>query len=147
MKKLPRHWIEHTADWRGAPMAYWVHVEPEGEDWRLASHYSPPAPAADGVKGFPLLCIESQGFVFVFSSAAQLAEAIRVLSLVPLPTTRRLSNARPGSHGPNSHWLSRLPGSIKSPKARNRAVEDLQSVWRSMAPNNSSKPTPLRGAA
>jgi hypothetical protein len=147
MKKQPRHWMEHTADWRTAPMAYWVHLEAEGEAWRSASQYSPPPPVADGARGFPLLCVESQGFVFVFSSAAQLEEAIRVLSLVPLPTTRRLSSARPGGHGPNSHWLSRLPGSIKSPKARRRAVEDLQSVRRSMAPINSSRPTPLRGPA
>ncbi|MGY3265523.1 hypothetical protein [Lysobacter sp. HA35] len=147
MKKLPRHWIEYTADWRDAPMAYWVHIETEGEDWRSASEYLPAAPEPDGAKGFPLLCIETQRFVFVFSSAAQLAEAIRVLALVPLPTTRRLSAARPGGHGPNSHWLSRLPGSVKSPKTRLRVVEDLSAVWRSMAPNNSSKPTPLRGAA
>ncbi|WP_133501992.1 hypothetical protein [Cognatilysobacter terrigena] len=147
MKKLPRHWIEHIADWRDAPMAYWVHVEPEGEDWRSATTYQPPAPSADGSNGFPLLCVESEGFVLVFSSAAQLSEAIRVLSLVPLPPTRRLSAQRPGAHGPNSHWLSRLPGWVKSPKTRSRIVEDLRSLSRSMAPNNSSKPTPLRGAA
>ncbi len=147
MRKLPKHWIEHISDWRSAPMAYWVHVQPEGQHWQDASEFNPPAPAPDGAKGYPLLCVESQGFVFAFSSAAQLAEAVRVLSLKPLPTTRRLAAARPGGHGPNSHWLSRLPASVKSPKARQRAVEDLSAVWRSMAPNNSSKPTPLRGAA
>lgn len=139
MKRLPRHWVDHTADWRTAPMAYWVHAEAEGEVWSAATQYSPPAPVPDGAKGFSLLCIESQGFVFVFSSTPQLEEAIRVLSLVPLPTTRRLSAARRGGHGPNSHWLSRLPGSVKSPKARRRAVEDLQSVWRSLAPKQTSR--------
>ena len=146
MRKMPRNWVQYIPDWREAAMAYWVHIQPEGEDWRAASGYEPPAPVAERGKGYPLLCIESQGFVFSFSSAAQLAEAIRVLSQVPLPTTRRLSALRPGGHGPNSHWLCRLPGSVKSPKARQRAVEDLSAVWRSMAPNNSFKPKPLRGS-
>jgi len=99
MRKLPKYWIEHIPDWRGAPMAYWVHVQPEGEHWQGASEFSPPAPAPDGAKGYPLLCVETQGFVFVFSSVAQLAEAIRVLSLKPLPTSRRLAAARQAATG------------------------------------------------
>jgi hypothetical protein len=145
MRKVPHNWIEHTQDWRNEPMAYWVHVERTGTDWRSSESYSPPAPQPEGQFGYPVLCIESQGFVFRFSSKEQLAECIRVLSQKPLPTSRRLSSIRSSGHGPNSHWLSRLPGRVKSPKIRERAVDDLLATTRAMAPNNSFKPTPLRG--
>lgn len=144
MKHVARHWIEHTDDWRGEPMAYWVHVEADGAAWRAAMSYRPPAPTPEGRRGYPVLCVESQGFVFRFSSAAQLAECVDVLGRKPLPTSRRLSAMRGGGHGPNSHWLSRLPGRIKSPKIRQRAVEDLRSVISSMATNHPFKPEPLR---
>lgn len=140
MGKVARNWIEHTPDWRTEPMAYWVHVESDGNAWRVAASYDPPAPDAEGRNGYPVLCIESQGFVFRFSSAAQLAECVEILGRKPLPTSRRLSSIRGGGHGPNSHWLSRLPGHIKSPKVRQRAVEDLRSVISAMAPDSSFKP-------
>jgi hypothetical protein len=147
MRKVPHNWIEHTQDWRNEPMAYWVHVERAGTDWPSSDSYSPPAPQPEGQLGYRVLCIESQGFVFRFSSKEQLAECIRVLSQKPLPTSRRLSSLRGSKHGPNSHWLSRLPGRVKSPKVRQRAVDDLLTTARAMAPNNSFKPTPHRGVA
>ena len=147
MGKVARNWIEYTQDWRDEPMAYWVHAELGGSAWRISDSYDPPAPAAEGRNGYPVLCIESQGFVFRFSSVAQLIECMNVLGRKPLPTSRRLSAIRGGEHGPNSHWLSRLPGHIKSPKIRQRAVRDLRSVISAMAPNNSFKPNPLRGSA
>lgn len=48
---------------------------------------------------------------------------------------------------PNSHWLSRLPGHIKSPKVRQHVVEDLRSVISAMAPDNPFKPAHIRHAA
>ncbi len=128
MGKASRNWIEHVSDWRDEPMAYWVHVEQTGSAWRSSKSYEPPAPKPEGRNGYPVLCVESQGFVFRFSSAAQLAECVDVLARKPLPTSRRLSTLRGGGHGPNSHWLCRLPGHIKSPKIRQRAVDDLRSV-------------------
>ena len=125
MSGAPRHWIEYAADWRTAPMAYWVHVEREGGPWRKATEFTPPAPSRHGRKAFPVLCVESSGFVFRFSSNEQLAECVRTLSRKPLPTTRQLSASRHGSAGPNSHWLSRLPGRIKSPKTRINVVQQL----------------------
>lgn len=147
MGNVARNWIEHTQDWRNEPMAYWVHLELGDAAWRSSESYNPPAPRAEGPRGYPVLCVESQGFIFRFSSAAQLAECVDVLGRKPLPTSRRLSAIRGGGHGPNSHWLSRLPGHIKSPKVRQRAVEDLRSVISAMAPNNSFKPNPPRGSA
>ena len=147
MRKVARNWIEYVQDWRDEPMAYWVHSEQAGSDWRSSETYQPPAPRPEGRNGYPVLCIESQGFVFRFSSADQIRECIEVLGRKPLPTSLRLAAIRGTGHGPNSHWLSRLPGRMKSPKIRQRAVEDLHSVISAMAPNNSFKPTPLRGAA
>jgi len=146
MRKVARNWIEYVADWRDEPMAYWVHLEQSGSAWRNAELYDPPAPSSEGRNGYPVLCIESQGFVFRFSSIEQLDKCIEVLDRKPLPTSRRLSAARHGGHGPNSHWLSRLPGHIKSPKVRQRAVEDLRSVIAAMTSNKSFKPKPLRGS-
>ena len=128
MSASPRHWIEYTTDWRTAPMAYWVHVECESEAWLKAKEFTPPAPPRYGAKGFPVLCVESDGFIFRFSSNEQLAECVHTLSCKPLPTTRQLSAARPGNAGPNSHWLSRLPGHVKSPKARGKIVQQLSSL-------------------
>lgn len=147
MGKTARNCIEYTTDWRDEPMAYWVHVELGGAASHASESYSPPAPRTEGRKGYPVLCVESQGFVFRFSSAAQLAECVEVLGRKPLPTSRRLSAIRGGGHGPNSHWLSRLPGHIKSPKIRQHAVDDLRSVISAMAPNSSFKPNPLRWSA
>ena len=29
----PRHWIEFVPDWRSEPMAFWVHRQPENEEF------------------------------------------------------------------------------------------------------------------
>lgn len=147
MGKTARNWIEHTEDWRYAPMAYWVHVQLGDIEWRASESYDPPAPRAEGSQGYPVLCVESQGFVLRFSSSAQLAQCMDILARKPLPTSRRLSAIRGGVHGPNSHWLSRLPGYIKSPKVRHRVVEDLRSVISAMAPDNPFRPAHIRHAA
>ena len=125
MLEIPRNWIEYTADWRTEPMAFWVHVEQGDVPWREAASFTPPAPHPEGSKGFAVLCVEVAGLVFRFSSEAQLVECIRILSLTPLPTTRRLSALRGTMVGPNSHWLSRLPGRTKSPKVRAQVVQRL----------------------
>lgn len=119
-------WIEYADDWRHAPMAYWVHVHQDGDTWSKARHYLPPAPTPVAGKGYPILFVDAGSVTLHFSSAEQLRECIRVLEMVPLPTTRRLSALRGEALGPNSHWLSRLPASIKSPKARMRLVKVLK---------------------
>lgn len=132
----PRHWIEYVADWRDEAMAYWVHVEQGHGGWRDAAVFDPPAPRMVPHHGYPVLCVESQGMVFRFSSVAQLVECKRVLSLTPLPTSSRLSVIRSGVNGagPNSHWLSRLPGRVKAARKRHHVVEDLDEVLRSRSP-------------
>jgi hypothetical protein len=112
---MPRYWFTYASDWRDAPMAYWTHDDV-------------PPPVAVSHRGFPILHVDSQGFEFVFSSYAQVVECIDVLGQPRLPTTRNLSASRSGGVGPNSHWLSRLPATIKSPASRLRAAADLQRV-------------------
>ncbi|MDO9005030.1 MAG: hypothetical protein Q7V20_16420 [Aquabacterium sp.] len=131
--KTPNYWIEYAADWRLAPMAYWVHVEADGKPWARAERFEPPAPAAVPHKGFPIICVEFGEFTLQFSSQAQIAECIRVLSLSPLPTTSRLVALRNPGVGLNSHWLSRLPSGIKSPKNRALCVKTLVAVLSKMS--------------
>jgi hypothetical protein len=132
----PNRWVEYVADWRNEVMAYWVHVEQDQNSWRDSLLFDPPAPRIVPHRGYPVLCVESGGMVFRFSSVAQLAECMRVLSLTPLPTSARLCVVRAGvkGSGPNSHWLSRLPGRIKAPSTRSRVVDDLDEVLRSRTP-------------
>jgi hypothetical protein len=144
MSRAPRAWIEHMPRWADAPMAWWVHVPQDGQ-MHDATRFDPPAPAPHGRKGYAVLCVQFGEHVLRFSSPAQLDEAIRVLAMKPLPTTRRLSALRaaatvptssstrlrkPGlartEFGPNSHWLSRLPASLKATKARAKVVDALR---------------------
>ena len=80
------------------------------------------------MKGFRVLCVEAGDTVLRFSSEAQLREFIRVLSLKRLPTTRQLSDQRGSGLGPNSHWLSRLPADLKSPRRRALLVKKLATL-------------------
>jgi hypothetical protein len=115
-------------------MAYWVHVQKSSEPWYLATEFDPPAPKREGRLGYPVLCVESCGMTFRFTSREQLDACIKTLSTKPLPSTRRLAAQRGGA-GPNGHWLSRLPASVKSPKGRQQAVADLIEVARGQAPH------------
>jgi hypothetical protein len=124
-------YFEFAPDWRNEPMAYWVHVEDEDSPWLHASKFDPPAPKAITGKGFPILCVEIDDFLFRFSSPEQVEACIFTLSLKPLPSSLRLSAKRSHNVGPNSHWLSRLPASIKSPKHRDKAVISLKKAFQS----------------
>lgn len=99
-------------------MALWVHR-------RVGDHYEPPAPAR-GWRGYPWYFVRSCGFVFFFSSRAQIEHAIEVLGSKLLPTTLELSRRMGPDWGPNQHWLSRLPGDLKGWKTRRRVVNDLE---------------------
>jgi hypothetical protein len=137
VRRAPPVRIDYVHDWRDAPMAYWVHVEQGDAHWRAAEAYEPAAPMPHGKRGYAVLWVSIGPHELGFSSPAQLAEAIRVLAMKPLPTTRRLSLARAGgkteaSAGPNSHWLSRLPAALKSPKGRARVVEALRAAQATM---------------
>jgi hypothetical protein len=138
MKKPPQSWIEYAASWQDEPMAYWVHVQKGTEEWLRATEFDPPAPKAHGKAGYPVPCVASCGMTFRFSSRAQLDVCIRMLSTQPLPATRNLTALRSGHYGPNGHWLSRLPASVKSTKGRQQAIADFSETARN--PPGSFKP-------
>lgn len=128
-----RHWFEYDSDWRLAPMAYWVHIEQDGRHWLQADTFSPAPPPAISGKGYPVLCVEVRDLVLRFSSAAQLRQFIHVLSQRPRPSTRRLSEIRGTGHGPNSHWLSRLPAWVKQTGFRDRVLPKIAALERQVA--------------
>ncbi|WP_221074533.1 hypothetical protein [Agarivorans aestuarii] len=105
------------------PMTFWVHKQVGDVPWIYAEEYEPALPKPVRGLGYPCCYVEFNGFEFRFCSVAELKEAIRVLSLKNLPTTHQLSAGR--IKGPNSHWLSRLPASVKPWRYRQKAVKYL----------------------
>jgi len=109
-------------------MSFWVHI-PTGEAaWLEAATFTPPKPHPVAGRGYPRYLVEFDGFVFQFASLNELQECVRVLGKKVLPSTIRLSAGR--ASGPNSHWLSRLPSSVKSWSYRKRAVRYMESALR-----------------
>jgi hypothetical protein len=129
-RKAPRAWFEFVPDWRAVPMAYWVHRPDPGR----AGGFAPAAPSPCGRRGFAVLCVEVGMHVLRFSSAPQLDHAIDVLARKPLPSSARLTREGhgfapgPAPLGPNNHWLSRLPATLKTSKTRSRLVAALRAV-------------------
>ena len=125
---------ELRRDWREAPLAFWVHREVPIGNWSNSTSYQPAAPRAHGRKGYPFLVVDFGRETLEFSSPDQLSHFVEVLSMNPLPTSRRLSALRGGTAGPNGHWLSRLPASLKSAKRRAQLVAALTQlppdVWK-----------------
>jgi hypothetical protein len=124
------------AHWRAAPLAFWVHVPIEG----TMDLYEPPAPKPIPHKGYVILCVAFDKYELQFSAPAQLDHFIDVFSRKPLPTSRQLSSRRGLPVGPNGHWLSRLPATLKSPRKRLKLVDALRSV-RSIAVTKGQNPS------
>ncbi|MFZ6876001.1 hypothetical protein ACO0LF_28400 [Undibacterium sp. Di27W] len=110
--------------WRAAPLAYWVHlpVADQPGDWQA------PLPPCIPHKGYAYLHVEFEKHELIFSSPAQLAHFIEALSKTALPTTLHLSSLRGAPVGPNGHWLSRLPASLKAPRKRAKLVIAMRAV-------------------
>ena len=98
-------------------------------DAATSGTWIPPAPLAIPHRGFPALRVEAGNHELVFTSPAQLAHCIDVLAKTPLPTSRQLSVKRGTTAGPNGHWLSRLPSTLKSPRRREQFVETLRAAY------------------
>ena len=118
-------------DWRTAPLAFWVHVPVDGSD----TECDPSAPMEVLHKGFMVLHVDAADLDLQFSSLAQLDHFIEVMVAKPLPTSRQLSKRPELPVGPNSHWLSRLPAKLKSPKERGKMVSRLQAVREQLSPS------------
>lgn len=116
--------FSYVDNWLEAPGAFWVHtpvVDKPGT-------FEPPAPTEVPHKGYAMLHVEFQSFMLVFSSGAQLEHYIEILARKLLPTARQLSVQRTNQAGPNGHWLSRLPGVLKTPKTRSELVCTLRAA-------------------
>lgn len=111
-------------DWRTAPLAFWVHVPVPGTQHEC----NPPVPKEIPHKGYLVLRVQFDEHELQFSAPAQLDHFIEVLSSKPLPTSRQLSSRRGLPVGPNGHWLSRLPATLKSPRRRAKLVAAMQAV-------------------
>lgn len=124
---MKKYWTEVHDTWRASPMAFWVHVETDDRPWYQAEHFDPPAPKPVA-GGYTIYFVEVDGFVFEFSSLAQMRCLIETLSQKVLPTTIRLSRERGGvgGKGPGGHWLSKLPGTVKPWRYRRKAVPYLE---------------------
>lgn len=105
-------------------MAFWVHVPAPGSE----TGCEPPAPPYLLHKGYAFLRVQFGVHELQFSSPAQLEHFIDVLAKKPLPTTMQLSALRNLPVGPNGHWLSRLPASLKSPRNRQKMVNELRTI-------------------
>ncbi|MBD1263181.1 hypothetical protein HZY62_21520 [Maribacter polysiphoniae] len=114
--------VKYVSDWKLSPMAYWVHIETDSKPWYLSQEFEPPAPKRFGTLGFPQLTVEFNGHSFIFTSKEQLEQFIEIMGRKLLPSSMELSSNRTGFRGPNSHWLSRLPGKTKPWKYREKLV-------------------------
>lgn len=135
---MKRHWIDYQDDEPILPMTFWVHrAVGDVEVWRDAQDFDPPRQPQIPGKGYPIFRAEFDGFIFAFTSLAEIEACIAVLEQKLLPRTFDLSRARGTEHGPNAHWLSRLPTRTKSWRYRQRAVpylrEALQNFKKAMA--------------
>jgi hypothetical protein len=134
-----RHRFTWEADWRTAPMAYWVHI-PVAD---ALGAFDPPAPLPVPHQGHRFLRVEFGQHELVFSSPAQFQHLIDVLSTSPLPTSRQLSAARGDTAGPNSHWLSRFPADLKSPRTREALVRQLKVLRKELLLSRPSAKQPV----
>lgn len=135
-----KHHFTFEKDWRTAPLAFWVHIPVPGTQVEC----DPPAPKEIPHKGFLFLRVQFEEHELQFSAPAQLDHFIQVLSAKQLPTSRQLSSRRGLPVGPNGHWLSRLPASLKSPRKRAKLVQVMEAVREQVfnqAPNPSIERT------
>jgi hypothetical protein len=126
----PRFHFTFEPDWRAAPLAFWVHVPTVGS----TTGYVPDAPTAVLHRGFAVLHVSVADVDLRFSSLAQLDHFIDVMEAKPRPTSRQLSRKRASTAGPNGHWLSRLPATLKSPKEQAKLAGTLRAVRAQLVP-------------
>lgn len=122
---MKKHWITYSETWKNSPLAFWVHKPIEGEFYEKETEFTPKSPKKE-LEGFPIYHFELNGFVFEFSSKAQIEHFIEVLSQKVMPTSKQLSIQRGTTLGPNRHWLSRLTAKTKSFKYREKLINYIK---------------------
>lgn len=125
---MKKYRITFTDSFEPSPMSFWVHRNVNGDCWHDADEFEPPLPKPIPGRGYSRLHVECDGISLEFASLHELDQMVAVLSMNPLPSTRSLARQRHTSAGPNSHWLSRLPGRAKSLRFRRKLVGFLQQI-------------------
>lgn len=114
--------IEYRSKYTETPLSFWVHKHVDHEVWRHANKFDPELPKAIPGKGYPVLIVKVLGVELEFSSVPEVEHFLFVISQKNMPSTRQLSLQRIHNYGPNRHWLSRLPSSIKPWTKRARII-------------------------
>jgi hypothetical protein len=83
----------------------------------------PPLPRPIVGKGYPIYFVTAGRFTFRFSSLHELDKCVETLSQKVLPPT--ILEHQGIQYYANSHWLSRLPGKVKSWRYRQKAIKVL----------------------
>jgi hypothetical protein len=114
--------IEYNSNYIETPLSFWVHKHLDHEVWCYAQAFEPVLPKAIPCKGFPMLIVDALGVELEFASVAEVEHFLSVISQKNMPTTQQLSRQRTNNYGPNRHWLSRLPSSIKPWSKREQII-------------------------
>ena len=123
---MPRWKIEYTKEFYPSPLSFWVHKALEDKSWFHATKYNPALPKAIPCKGYPVLFVDVSGVELWFSSVQEVEHFLAVISQKNLPSSRQLSQKQDQIDGPNRHWLSRLPGKLKSWKKREKLIPIIE---------------------
>jgi hypothetical protein len=116
-------WIEYRQEWIQSPMTCWVHIPVASLPGNSTPEIDPPLPRPIVGKGYPIYFVTAGRFTFRFSSLHELDKCVETLSQKVLPSTILEHNGI--QYYSNSHWLSRLPGKVKSWRYRQKAIKVL----------------------
>lgn len=124
-----RKWrIEYNASYQATPLSFWVHKHLDHEVWRSAQKFEPSLPKAIPCKGYPMLVIDVLSIELKFASTAEVEHFLSIIKQRNMPTTQQLSRMRTHNYGPNRHWLSRLPSTIKPWAKRARVIPVVENA-------------------
>ncbi len=125
---MSKFWIEYSDQYKPSPLSSWVHAPVDHEQWLYATEYDPPLPKQVSGKGYAIYKIEVRGWVLEFSSKEEIEHCIDILSNRNLPTTNQLANKSWCKGYQHKHWLTKLPGALKTVKNRMQIVKLLGKV-------------------
>ena len=125
---MRKSWIEYVSQPTRSPMTYWVHqargsAAAENVAPRPIENFGQPRVVG---KGYALFNVEFNGLHLVFATLREIEVCIAVLEQKHLPRTIDLARQHGSGHGPNSHWLSRLPARVKPWRYRSRLTTYLK---------------------
>ncbi|MCP5051495.1 MAG: hypothetical protein GY940_30285 [bacterium] len=124
---MKKYRIEFKARYTPSPLSFWVHKHLDSDVWSEATRFEPDLPKPVPNKGFPILLVNALGVELMFSSIPEARHFLEVISRKNMPTSSQLSALRNVTYGPNRHWLSRLPASLKPWSKREKIIPLIKS--------------------